>query len=194
MSFDQHVQNIVKASNFHIRALRHIRPYLDKKLSNTVACSIVTSRLDYCNSLLWNTSTGNIKKLQRVQNSLARVVAGTKRRDHITPVLQELHWLPIEQRIKYKIALITHKAFHEQQPPYLAEIAVKHQPGRNLRSASQNRLAKPKETFSSVGSQSFTHAAESEWNNLPEELRKIEPTATFKKKLKTYLFRNIYDL
>ena len=194
LSFDQHVQNTVKASNFHIRALRHIRPHLDKTVANTVACSIVTSRLDYCNSLLYNTSAANIKKLQRVQNSLARVVAGTKRRDHISPVLQELHWLPIEQRIKYKIALITHRAFHEQQPPYLAEIAVKHQPSRNLRSGTQNRLAKPKEIFTSLGSQSFTHAAETEWNKLPDELRKTESTISFKKKLKTTLFKEIYSL
>ena len=91
LSFDEHVKNIVKASNFHIKALRHVRPLLDKSIANTVACSIVTTRLDYCNSLLYGTSKANLEKLQRIQNTLARVVAGTRKRDHITPVLKDLH-------------------------------------------------------------------------------------------------------
>ena len=70
LSFDQHVQNVVKSSNFHIKALRHIRPLLDQSVANTVACSIVSSRVDYCNSLLHGTSCKNIAKLQRVQNAL----------------------------------------------------------------------------------------------------------------------------
>ena len=93
LSFDEHVKNIVKASNFHIKALRHVRPLLDKSIANSVACSIVTTRLDYCNSLLYRTSKANLEKLQMIQNTLARVVAGTKRREHITPVLKDLHWL-----------------------------------------------------------------------------------------------------
>jgi len=75
--------------------------------------------------LLYGTTNNNLDKLQRVQNDLARVVAGAKMRDHITPILKDLHWLPIQQRIKYKVALITHKVLHEQQPHYLAALAVK---------------------------------------------------------------------
>ena len=119
LSFDQHVNNIVKASNFNIRALRHIRPMLDQTVANTVACSIVSTRPDYCNSLLLGTSTKNIQKLQRVQNTLARVVSGTRKRDHITPILRKLHWLPVAQRLEYKVALITHKVLSTQQPQYL---------------------------------------------------------------------------
>ena len=81
--FDEHIGNIVKSSNFNIRALRHIRPILNQTVANTVACSTVSTRLDYCNSLLAGTSVKNIQRLQRVQNTLARVVSGTKRRDHI---------------------------------------------------------------------------------------------------------------
>jgi len=92
LCFDQHVSNVVKASNFNIRALRHIRPMLDKTVANTIACSIVSTRLDYCNSLLYGTSKSNIQRLQRIQNTLAHVVCGTKKRDHIKPVLHDLHW------------------------------------------------------------------------------------------------------
>jgi len=188
LSFDQHVNNVVKASNFHIKALRHIRPYLNKDVANTVACSIVTTRLDYCNSLLYGTSVSNIKKLQRVQNSLARVVAGSKKYDSITPVLKDLHWLPIEQRIEYKVALITHKVLQHQEPQYLAELAVRYEPTRQLRSATQTRLAKPTGIKSKLGLQSFSHASEAIFNKLPENIRNITTTTNFKKKLKTELF------
>ena len=73
LSLDDHVSNVVKASNFHIRALRHIRPTLNRDVANTVACSIVNTRLDYCNSLLHGTTAKNVAKLQRVQNALARM-------------------------------------------------------------------------------------------------------------------------
>ena len=88
--FDDHVKSVVKASNFHIRAVRHIRLMLNRDVANTVACSIVGTRLDYCNLLLYGTPAKNLDKLQRVQNALARVVSGTARQDHIRPVLKEL--------------------------------------------------------------------------------------------------------
>src|ERR1700743_160393 len=137
LSFDDHIKNVVKASNVHIQALRHIRPMLNRKVANTVACSIVNTRLDYCNSLLYGTSAKNFKKLQRVQNALARVVSGARRRDHIRPVLKELHWLPLTQRVEYKVAVITHKVLSTRQPQYLADIITEYRPSRQLRSATQ---------------------------------------------------------
>jgi fibrillarin-like rRNA methylase len=192
LSFNNHVQNIVKASNFHIRALRHIRPYLNKEVANTVACSIVSTRLDYCNSLLYGTTAANIQKLQRIQNTLARVVVGARRRDSITPILQDLHWLPIEQRITYKVALITHKVLQERQPQYLAELAVKYQPSRQLRSSTQCRLAKPSGLKSKLGRQAFSTASEEVWNTLPVKLRETSHLQTFKKNLKTHLCNIVY--
>ena len=115
LSFDQYVKEVVEASNFHMKAFRHIRPVLDRSVANTIACSIVTSRLDYCNSLLYGTLAANIVKLQRVQNTLARIVTCAKRKDHITPVLHYLHWLSVKKRIEYKVALITHKVLQHRQ-------------------------------------------------------------------------------
>lgn len=191
LSFDQHVGNIVKASNFNIRALRHIRPMLDRKTSNTVACSIVSTRLDYCNSLLFNTSTKNIQRLQRVQNTLARVVSGTKKRDHIKPVLRDLHWLPVPQRIEYKVALIAQKVQITSQPSYLRNLIKEYKPTRHLRSESQRLLEKTTGLTSALASRSFTRASETTWNSLPESLRKTDDTRTFKSKLKTFLFSTV---
>ena len=96
--------------------------------------------MDYCNLLLAGTSAKNIEKLQTVQNLLARVVTGTKRRDHIKPALKTLHWLPIAEWIQYKVALITHKMIVTQQPKYLADIASIYRPTRDLRSSFQQVL------------------------------------------------------
>ena len=92
---------------FHIRALRHIRASLTTEASKTIAAAIVGSRLDFCNSLLAGTSVSNLARLQRVQNTLARVVAQKPQFCHITPVLSDLHWLPVRHRISFKIAMIT---------------------------------------------------------------------------------------
>ena len=188
LALDQHVSNIVKASNFNIRALQHIRPMLDKSVANTIACSIVSTRLDYCNSLLYGASSHNIQRLQRVQNTLARVVSGTKKRDHIKPVLRDLHWLPVPRRIEYKIALITHKVLGTGQPEYLHKLIQEYKPTRHLRSEGQRLLAKPSGFKSVLASRSFSCASETIWNSLPELVRKTESVNNFKKKLKTHLF------
>ena len=136
MSFDRQVSETCKASYFHIRALRHIRPSLTTEACKTIAAAIVGSRLDYCNSLLAGTSVSNLAHLQLVQNTLARVVTEKSRFCHITPVLSELHWLPIRHRINFKIATITFKVLQFQQPSYLAALIPRYAPTRSLRSSS----------------------------------------------------------
>jgi hypothetical protein len=188
LSLDQHIGNIVKSSNYNIRSLRHIRPMLSQTVANTIACSIVSTRLDYCNSLLYGTSVKNIQRLQRVQNTLARVVTGTKRRDHIKPVLRDLHWLPVAQRIEYKIALITHKVLSTAEPPYLNSLINIYKPSRQLRSEGKRQLVKPRGLVSSFGQRTFTQASATTWNNLPEDLRSLDSIKHFKAKLTTFLF------
>ena len=164
---------------------------LNRTVANTVACSIVSTRLDYCNSVLYGASAQNIQRLQRVQNSLARVVSGTKKREHIKPVLRDLHWLPVPQRIEYKVALITHKVLSTGQPHYLKSLVNEYKPVRQLRSEGQRLLSKPTGLLSSLASRSFTRASETVWNSLPELLRKTENTHCFKKQLKTHLFKTV---
>ena len=132
------VSEICKASYFHIRALRHIRSSLTTEAAKTGASAIVGSWLDYCNSLLAGTSVSNLARLQLVQNTLGRVVAQKSRFDHITPVLSELHWLPICTRIKFKIATITYRVLQYQQPSYLAALVPFYVPVRSLRSSSSS--------------------------------------------------------
>ena len=123
LSFNNHVDNVCKASYFHIRALRHIRQCIDEETARTVASSIAGARLDYCNSILHGTTIPNINKIQRVINTLARVVTGTRKRDHITPVLEKLHWLPVQSRISFKIALITYKTILTKKPDHFSDFS-----------------------------------------------------------------------
>ena len=116
LTFDKHVAAVCRGCYFHIRAFRHVRSSLTEGLAKTVACAIVGSRLDYCNSVLYGMSQTNFDKLQRVQNTLARVVTGTTRFDHITPVLEGLHWLPIKSRVSFKLATLAFKLVNPANP------------------------------------------------------------------------------
>ena len=119
LSLCKHVSNICKTSHYHIRALRHIRQSVDFETAKTIGCAIVGSRLDYCNSILYGTSAENLKKLQTVQNALARVVSGKRKYDRITPTLIDLHWLPVAHRINFKLATMVYKTKIHHQPEYL---------------------------------------------------------------------------
>ena len=107
LSMNAQVKSLMKTSNFHIRALRHVCRGLTFEFPEMIALGLVTSRLDCCNSLLYGTSKANIGRLQRVQNDLARVALQAAWNSSSKPVLKHLHWLPVQQRIIFKIALVT---------------------------------------------------------------------------------------
>jgi len=86
----------------------------------TLIQAFVSSRLDYCNSVLAGVSSQLLQKMQVIQNAAARFVTGARRRDHMTPVLRESHWLPVRQRIRFKTAVMVYKCLHSLAPSYLA--------------------------------------------------------------------------
>ena len=118
LSFDSHSTMVARACNYHIQAIRHIRHLLTTELALTLACSLILSRLDYCNAVLHGASASSIQKLQRVQNTAARVVLQVPRRSSALPLLEQLHWLPVRQRIDYKLAVLTYKTRSTSTPSY----------------------------------------------------------------------------
>ena len=107
-----HVKSVVKKSSFHLRNIGKARRVLTEDATKTVMQSLVMSRLDYCNALLIWIQQDLIAKLQRLQNSAARIVSRTRKYEHITPVLIKLHWLPIKFRIQFKVLLLVYKALN----------------------------------------------------------------------------------
>ena len=188
LSAKQHISSVCKASYFQIRQLRQIRSSLDTNSAIILANSLVSSKLDYCNSLYYNLPAVSLDKLQKVQNALARVVVPSVRRHHhITPTLKKLHWLPVRQRITFKIAAITYKTLQNQQPSYLSDLIIPYTPTRNLRSLDKLLLTIP-DIRSANGRRSFSFAAPSIWNSLPLVLRSCPTLPLFLSSLKTHLF------
>ena len=117
-SFPRHVQNICKSCFAHIRDLKNLRGYLTRNVAFIAANALVGSQLDYCNSLFRSLSALDLRKLQCVQNSLARIVTNTIKYSHITSVRKTLHWLPIEHHSIFKTALLVYKFLHSGYPKY----------------------------------------------------------------------------
>ena len=109
MTREDHVRQVCKSAMFHLCSIANIRRFLTTDAAKSLMHSLVTSRLDYCNSVLVGLPKALLQKMQRVQNTAARVVTRTHKYDHITPVLKVLHWLPINRRVEYKILLYTYK-------------------------------------------------------------------------------------
>ena len=188
-TYHEHVSEVCQECNYHIRALKHIPPILTEPAAQIAATSIVASRLD---SLMYGTSQKNLNKLQRVQNSLARVVKGIGRRQHARPVLSQYHWLPIREKIEYKMALLAYKSRTQLLPNYLSERLVDSAPVQPLRSASALRL-QPTLTRTKLAKRGFSAAAPTVWNNLTNELRSVTSLSLFKSKLKTHLYKKAYE-
>ena len=139
-----------------------------------------------------NMKSNHFTKLQLVQNSAARLVTRTKKFEHITPILFELHWLPVSFRINYKIAVITFKCLHGLAPLYLSELIEEYHPTRTLRSSSQKLLKKKVVKFEKLGKKSFAFSAPEVWNSLPFYLRNEPSLEVFKKNLKTLYFKEAF--
>jgi len=135
-----------------------------------IACSIVASRLDYCNAILYGAPQSSLDKLQRAQNNLARVVCQQSRITDARPLLQSLHWLPIRERILYKMALLTFKTRLALSPPYLAHLLQLRPPTRSLRSSDAPLLTVPR-TQTALATCAFSVAAPTVWNGLPSNVR-----------------------
>lgn len=120
-----------------------IRHYLDTDSLLILVHAFITSKLDFCNSLLIGLPKCLLKRLQSVQNAAARLVSGSRKYDHISPVLHQLHWLPVDKRIIYKILLMVFKCLHNLAPSYLSNLIIKYTPNRALRSSSKNLLVVP---------------------------------------------------
>ena len=192
-TMQRHVNATCRGAYFHLRNIARIKNCLDNIALKDIIRSLITTKLDYSNSLLYGLPQYIINKLQHVQNSAAHLITGTRKRDHIMPVLKSLHWLPIYQRTKFKILLLVHKAIKKGNPIYLQELLHHYVPTQSLRSSQSNLLVVPMSKSRTYHDRAFSIAGPKVWNSLPAEIKDIDSTASFKAQLKTFLFNETYN-
>ena len=186
LSMSTHISKLCSSAFFHLHNISRIRKFLSPLETKSLVHAFFTSRVDYCNSLLYGLPASQLNKVQRVLNTAARLVCCAPRFSHITPLMYELHWLPLKQRIHFKILLFAFKAIHGIAPTYIQNlVSLKLQGAYNLRPPGGILLASSTfRTKVTLGDRSFQVAAPKLWNALSRELRDIPNLHTFKSNLR----------
>ena len=189
----------IKSTKVHVRNLYRICPLLDLNTLVLLANALVSSILDYCNSLFLSLIDFELRRLQLVQNSLCGVVTRSSKYSPITPQLKKLHWLPVKYRIQFKTGLITYKILNQGQPVYLRELIHRYTSSRNTRRSTPKLKFLHTPTFDrkvhksvKLFSNSFSHYAPVLWNFFPFHIRNSPSVASFRKHLKTHLFNSSF--
>ena len=142
LTMKQHVIKTCQTAYYELKRISSIHRYLTKDAAKQLVTSCVLSRLDYYNSLLMGTPNCVIQPMQKVQNTAACLILRAPCHQNCTPLLQQLRWLPISERIKYKTACMCYNAITGSAPSYLSELLHLYSPSRSLRSLSDTRVLK----------------------------------------------------
>ena len=197
MTMEDHVSTMCRNAYGQLYRLSKVRKYMDRRSFECLIHAFVTIRLDYCNAVLCGASQHLKRKLQRVQNTAARILVGNvKKYDSITPTLRELHWLPVEKRIDYKVLLLTFKCIHGLAPSYLCELLKDYTSNSafTLRAAHQSLLNVPFTRSNFIQTHAFSHVAPRLFNQMPFTVRSSTSVDIFKSRLKTYLFLQHFNV
>ena len=192
------VANICRSTSYSLWRIGKIRHLLDQKTAEALIHALISSKLDYCNSILYGIQGYQLRKLQSIQYSAACMLLQIRKREHLhmTPYLQQLHWLPVAFRIEFKIICIIFKCIYWTVAPfYLKEILEIRVCGRpNLRSSCAIMLkCHPQKTLKNYGDRAISVIGPKLWNDLPDNLRCIDNFNLFKTRLKTHMFLKCYN-
>ena len=214
LSMKSHVDAKCTAAFCQLYSLRRIRKYLSHQATESLIHAFIFSHIDYCNGLLNGVSKHLINKLQRVQNMAARLVYKPPKYSHVTPLLINLHWLPVKYHIGYKILLFTFKAIHQSAPQYINDIFIKKSTRyrsqlssitRNIEFVSGNvsgeiafdditYLAVPRTKSVTFKQRSLVVSGPQLWNSLPTVIKMENSMVGFKRKIKTHLFKLAFNM
>ena len=192
LSMSDFVNKKVSTCMYHLKAIAKIRRFLTLEATQSLVQAFVISRLDYCNSLLYGVSKQNIQKLQKVQNAAAKVVLQCHKFSRATPLLKQLHWLPVSFRIQFRILVHVFKSLNDSSPQYIKDLLATYNPARNLRSQSRLLLQENK-VHNQYGSRAFANCGPKLFNALPESIKRSSSLSQFKKNLKTFMFRRAFN-
>ena len=197
LSMASHVSRTVSTCFFQLRQIKSIRRNLPIEAAKTLVNAFVVSRLDYCNSTFAGLPGYQFCRLQSVMNAAVRLIFGTPRFTHITPLLRDkLHWLRYPERVEYKLCVIVYKALHDMAPSYIQELCIpvnRIERRSTLRGSSDELLILPC-TATKRGERAFCCAGPSAWNKLPRSIRLSPTLGTFRQRLKTHLFQLSYPV
>ena len=186
-------EDIARWANFQLVNIGRARKILTTESTKLAVHTLVTSRLDYCNSLLAGINRGLLKRLQNVQRTAARLITRKRKYDPISDDLIELHWLPVEQRIDFKVLVLTYKAIHHQSPDYISSMLQLRTDSRHLCSTSfAPQLVQPRTHHITFADRAFSCYAPRKWNQLPPQIRNANSIGIFKRLLKSHLFELAY--
>ena len=191
VTMSAHVTATIRACFAALRQIRSVRRSLTQDALLTLIRSLVITKLDFCCSVLAGVSGTLMQRLQSVLNAAARLVFSVKRSEHTTPLLRELHWLKVPERIQYRLCVLAFRCLHGLAPSYLSEtlqLSTEVDARRRLRSASTSTLVVPSTRRSTLGDRAFPVAAARAWNSLPPSVRSTPSLASFRLHLKTHLF------
>ena len=194
LSINSHISKMLQAGFSAFRQIRSIKKCLSYESFRTLAVALILSRIDYCNTLLAGLPEKQLRRVQSLINTTARLITGTRKFDHITPVLKKLHCVKVRDRVVYKILLLIFKCRLGYGPKYIPErlIPIPEIPERRkLRSSDSTNLYVSKSKMSNIGKRGFEVEGPSLWNGLPEGLRRVRKVKDFGKRLKTSFFLNI---
>ena len=195
LTMSTHIGKTVAGCFASLRRIKSVRRSLSRESTTRLVVALVLSRLDYGNAVLAGLPAVQLSRLQSVLNAGARVIYNAGWRCHVTPLLKELHWLRVPERIKFKLCTLVHRCLNGVAPRYLAceltrvsDIASR----RRLRSASSLDLSVPTTNRSTLGDRAFPVAAARAWNSLPADVRSATSLPVFRRRLKTFLFRGSF--
>ena len=191
LSMKTHVTSVVKGCFSALRLIRSVSRSLSRHALLTLIRALVVSKVDYCITALVGVSIHLLDRLQAVLNAAARLVLSARKFDHITPLLRDLHWLRVPERIQFRLCVLTFRCLHGLGPSYLADSftrAADVQSSRRLRSSTTKMLVVPPTRRSSLGDRAFPVAAARAWNCLPASIRSESSLLIFRRQLKTFLF------
>ena len=191
MSMTQHINSLISSVNFHLRNIRRIAKYLDQDTKHHVVRCLILSRLDYGNALLYGAKSKDLDRLQSLQNKAVKLIFSASKRDSPSPLMNTLHWLPIRERIIFKICMYVFKCLKGIAPEYLTDFLshkLKPTTGPLTRSSADTSLLIAHVGKNRIGDKSFYVSAPSLWNSLPRNIREACTLSSFKKVLKSHLY------
>ena len=185
MSFSPHISSSVSQGYGLIRNIAGIRKYISRDHLKTLVNSIIVAKFDNCNSLYSGISSFEAGRLRKFQNACARLIYSKNKRDHVSGIMQELHWLPCDARIFFKLVCYVFKCIHSLAPSYLSELLV-------VKNHQDLSLCVPR-TLTSYGDRGFSCVGPKLWNSLPIDIRMVHSLDCFKSKLKHYFFNSFIE-